>query len=81
MCLCLKRLGLTSSKTFESPKHILTCSFAFSKGGVKGEGIGECSCVLAHRFVARKPISCLSSRPPLASLVSAFRLPTVFCYA
>ena len=24
-------------------KHSLTCSFAFSKGGVKGEGIGECS--------------------------------------
>mgnify|MGYP001590788574 CR=1 FL=1 len=45
LCLCLKRLGRILSKIFKTPKHILTQIFevvAFSKGGVKGEGIGEC---------------------------------------
>jgi len=58
-------------------KVILTCCVAFSKGGVKGEGIGECSCFLARRFAARNHSLHYRSRPPLASLVSAFRLPTL----
>ena len=50
-----------------------------TREGSKGKELLRSSGSLARRFAARKPISCLRSRPPLASLVPAFRLPTVFC--